>query len=61
MDKKTEPPKIIKETVDWCMKRCSSLSFDDTAALLSEFDEWIEYVENDDILAIDILNIKVSK
>jgi hypothetical protein len=55
MTKRTEHPPYLQECVDWCMKRCDGLSFEDTTALLSEFDEWIEYLENDEIKSLDII------
>jgi hypothetical protein len=48
----------IFETVDWCFKRVEKVSESDAEALYNEFNEWIEFVEDDTIVTIDVTKIE---
>jgi hypothetical protein len=58
MDYEKETEKEIYQNVDWCFKRVEKLSEADAEALYSEFNEWIEFSEDDSIKFIDVKKIE---
>jgi hypothetical protein len=60
MAKKLEVPQFVVDNVNWCLKRCDELPHDDAAELMSEFDEWIEYLEDDAVESLSIFYLPIK-
>lgn len=54
-EKQTEQE--VYQNVDWCFKRAEKVSEADAEAIYSEFDEWIEFVEDETISFIDVTKL----
>jgi hypothetical protein len=49
----------VFDTVQWCFKRAEKVNQADAEALYDEFNEWIEYVEDDSVEFIDVTKLNL--
>lgn len=59
MNEKEQSELEIFEAVQWCFKRAEKLSQANADAIYGEFNEWIEYVEDDSVEFIDVTKLKL--
>lgn len=58
MNKEQQAEQEVYQHVDWCFKRAEKVSEADAEALYSEFNEWIEFIEDESVTHIDITKIE---